>query len=146
MRKVLAAYESVVAMSFNRKKALERLSALQLQIARHLFLLSQYPDEAAVRHWLTELRAWNDDLRTVHRGKKGQLNYTVRLLRKALWEEPLGEEGDRREVAAQLSRKGLPLIKNPDVPKLKSFVDKFIEDVLNPTPGHTFTPPEATPP
>jgi len=124
--------------AFHRSAAVAKLSELQLVIAAHLFKLSHYPDHPARAGWLRELRAWGGQLRRMHKSKKGTGNYTHKALLKALWEEPLGE-GDRVEIAAQLVNDGLSEVAINER-LLRAYVDKYIADILNPKPGHQFTP------
>jgi hypothetical protein len=60
-------------------------------------------------------------------------------LYKALWTEPLGEKGDRIELAAQIVNEGFSPVMI-DEGNLEKMVEKFIRDILEPTPGHTFSP------
>jgi len=141
LHQITSDYE-IEAMTFERKKALEKLDGLQLIIARHIFLLSQYPEHTASKGWLIELRSWNSTLRAAHRGKKGQRNFSQKILWKALWEEPLGEKGDRIEMAALIANeKGLPLIDNPHLGSIKKMTQKFVDAILDPTPGFTLNLP-----
>lgn len=139
LRKIQETIDQVRSNAFHRSKALEKLSDLQLQIAEHLFKIAHYPNHSAYSHWLKELRAWNGQLRRLHRSKTKRGNYSQKVLLKALWTEPLGEKDDRIELAAQIVNDGLPPVQIEEK-KLKNVVEKFVQDILDPTPGHTFSP------
>lgn len=133
--------QKVVGMAYERKKALEKLSDLHIQIAWHLFLLTHYPQNQAATHWLSELRAWNRQLRLYNKAKKPRrYNYTKDNLIDALWNWPFGGDDERKEFAAQISNeKNLPLVV-PNEVALKNMVIKFADAILDPTAGHTFSP------
>lgn len=137
--KLQAYADEVRSSAFHRNKALAKLSDLQLTIAEHLFKIVHYKDHPAYSSWLKELRAWNGQLRRLHKSKKKYGNYTRKSLLKALWHEPLGDLADQTELAAQLVNQGFTKVTIDGV-KLKATVEKFIDDVLNPAAGHTFTP------
>ena len=133
--------DEIVAMAFERKKALAILNDLQIKIAFHLFMLAHFPDHAAARGWLKELRAWHGTLRLHNKAKRPRLhNYDRARLERALWSEPLGGNDEQIEIAHQVANKGLPLV-TPDPIRLRRMVEKFIDDVLDLRPGHPFDPP-----
>jgi len=131
--------DSIYGSAFLRSAALQKLSNLQIPIAEHLFKVTHYPAHEAYTGWIKELRAWNGQLRLLHKGKKGSGNYTRKTLWQALWEEPLGEEADRIEIAAQLTNDGFAEVPI-DEKKLRAQVEKFVADVLDKTPGHRYLP------
>lgn len=138
--KIQAKYFEILAMAFNRKKAIQKLEGLQIPIAKHLFLVVHYENTEAWSHWIQELRAWNGDLRLHNKGKKGSKNYTKAMLWKALWEEPLGGPSEQQEIAAQVAiKENLPVVE-PDPKKLQAATLKFVEAILSPVPAQQFTP------
>ena len=120
---------------FGRAKALERLDGLQLQIARHLVLLFAMPESPDATGWLNELKAWRQELSALNRGKKGTDNLKFSTLKKALWEEPFEEPGDRAQRIREIyQNKGILISSLEDrVPALKDFVFKFISAVQSGT-------------
>jgi hypothetical protein len=137
---VQAKYDEILAMAFNRKKAIAKLDGLQIPIAKHIYLVVHYGKSEARNHWIRELRAWNGELRLHNVGKRGSKNYTRAMLWQALWEEPLGGEMEQREIAAQVAAKeNLPAVE-PDAKKLKAVLTKFVDAVLSPATAYQFDP------
>jgi hypothetical protein len=69
LQKIQEKINEVRSNAFHRSKALNKLSELQLPIAKNLFKITHYQTPNAYLHSLKELRAWNGQLRRLHRSK-----------------------------------------------------------------------------
>jgi len=112
-------------MAFNKDKALKALDAFQFRIAIHLILMFSFPASDETRGWLKELNAWRKTLARKSHGKKGARNLKHKILLNGIWEEPLGEPGDRAYRIKEIHEEKGILVPSLE-PRLKDF-RKFVE-------------------
>lgn len=135
MSRITDLIDKINEMSYNRKKALNLLDSLQSEIAMHLFLVSQYPENTNVQHWLSELRTWQGKLVLYDKAPKPmKKNYSEKMLWHAIWEEPLGATEDRSTMASVIhNTKHLPQVDDIDVEALGDLAMQFVQGVLTKT-------------
>lgn len=119
----------VLAMSFSRSTALDKLTGLQMVVSTHLFKLVFAKSEQNRRGWSKELEAWRKTLTSYNKPKTKQSNYSKTVLLKHLYVDPLGTLGDL-EILKKQHKLDVEITKE-DRNKLKKLTELFIDCILD---------------
>ena len=126
----------ITAMSFPKKEALSTLKGLHGRVIEHLLLVTVLPQDRDAKHWKTELRGWQKELRRYNKGKlKRGDNYSEKILMQWLWDYPFGEVSDRTFELKELQKEKYTVpdsLSKTQTAALKKSVEEYIQGVLVP--------------